>query len=44
MQGTLLDGKKMVIDWDAGFIEGRQYKRSTKVIFFYSNHIIFFRT
>lgn len=33
MQDTLLDGKKLFIDWDAGFIEGRQYIRKHKVIF-----------
>ncbi|XP_025191985.1 nuclear cap-binding protein subunit 2-like [Melanaphis sacchari] len=27
MNGTLLDGKRLLIDWDAGFIEGRQYRR-----------------
>lgn len=30
MQNALLDGKKMFIDWDAGFIEGRQFKRNNK--------------
>lgn len=27
MQHCLLDGKKLFIDWDAGFVEGRQYAR-----------------
>jgi len=27
MQHCLLDGKKLLIDWDAGFVEGRQYAR-----------------
>jgi len=27
MKDTLLDGKNVFIDWDAGFIPGRQYKR-----------------
>jgi len=27
MNGLLLDGKPLLVDWDAGFIEGRQYSR-----------------
>uniref|UniRef100_A0A2S2P4I8 Nuclear cap-binding protein subunit 2 n=1 Tax=Schizaphis graminum TaxID=13262 RepID=A0A2S2P4I8_SCHGA len=27
MNGAILDGKQLLIDWDAGFIEGRQYRR-----------------
>ncbi|KAE9533591.1 hypothetical protein AGLY_009229 [Aphis glycines] len=27
MNGALLDGKQLLVDWDAGFIEGRQYRR-----------------
>lgn len=27
MNKALLDGKFLVVDWDAGFIEGRQYRR-----------------
>lgn len=27
MNESLLDGKKLFVDWDAGFIEGRQYCR-----------------
>lgn len=26
-ENTLLDGYKLLIDWDAGFKEGRQYTR-----------------
>lgn len=27
LQDILLDGNNLVIDWDAGFAEGRQYRR-----------------
>jgi len=27
MNGSFLDGKQLLVDWDAGFIEGRQYSR-----------------
>lgn len=27
MNGLFLDGKQLFVDWDAGFIEGRQYSR-----------------
>ncbi|CAI6359567.1 unnamed protein product [Macrosiphum euphorbiae] len=27
MNGIVLDGKQLLVDWDAGFIEGRQYSR-----------------
>jgi len=30
MQNALLDGKQLFIDWDAGFIEGRQYRRNKR--------------
>ncbi|VVC29695.1 NCBP2, RNA recognition motif,RNA recognition motif domain [Cinara cedri] len=28
LQNYLLYGKKLIIDWDAGFVEGRQYSRN----------------
>lgn len=27
LNGTVLHGKQLIVDWDAGFIEGRQYRR-----------------
>lgn len=30
LQNTLLNGKNLIIDWDAGFVEGRQYSRKKK--------------
>lgn len=27
MREAMLDKKKLFIDWDAGFVEGRQYER-----------------
>lgn len=28
MDGVVLHGQKLFVDWDAGFIEGRQYRRN----------------
>lgn len=30
MQNSVLDGKRLILDWDAGYVEGRQYLRVKK--------------
>lgn len=47
MQNTVLEGNTLFIGWDAGFIEGRQFKRCYRNIkkslnnYPFSNRIVF---